>query len=311
MSCPKLILAPMAGITDHAFRKICAKCGADFAVSEMVSAKAMFYGDQKSIKLAEITNDILPMSIQIFGSDPYIMAYAATQIEKNSSINPVSIDINMGCPMPKIVNNGEGSALMRDPDKAGEIVRAVSSSTNIPVTVKIRSGWDETSINAVKVAKICEKNGASAISVHGRTKKQLYSGVADWDIIKAVKNSVSIPVIGNGDVIDGPSAERMLEHTKCDAIMIGRGALGDPWIFRRIKSYFENVNYIEPSWNQKKEIIKEHLEIMLAEKGERIAALEARKHISWYLKGVENACSIRNEINRSETIQKMFELIDM
>lgn len=307
MSIPKLILAPMAGITDLAFRTVCAKCGADFAVSEMVSAKAMFFGDKKSRRLADISNDILPMSIQIFGSDCSTLSFAASELENNS---PVSIDINMGCPMPKIVNNGDGSAILKDPKKAGELVKAVVAATSLPVTVKIRSGWDENSINAVEVAKYCEDNGASAITVHGRTKKQLYSGKADWSVIKSVNECVNVPVIGNGDIVDGDSAKRLMIETGCDTIMIGRAALGDPWIFSRIKSYFNNKNFIEPSWDEKKKTILEHLDILRSEKGDRISALEARKHISWYLKGIDNACSIRNEVNRAETIEKMIQIID-
>lgn len=308
MNIPKLILAPMAGITDLAFRSVCADMGADHAVSEMVSAKAMFYGDQKSRRLANISSDLLPMSIQIFGSDPSIMAYAAYELEKN---NPISIDINMGCPMPKIVNNGDGSALMRNPKKAGEIVKAVVNAVSVPVTVKIRIGWDENSINAVEVAKYCEDNGASAVTVHARTKKQLYSGEADWEIIKSVKDNLSIPVIGNGDVVDGLSASNLLKVSGCDALMIGRAALGDPWIFLRIKSFLKNEVFIEPTWEEKKKIILKHLQIMREDKGERIAALEARKHISWYLKGVENACALRNEVNRSESIGEMLRIIGL
>ena len=298
----------MAGITDLAFRSICAGMGADYAVSEMVSAKALFYGDQKSRRLANISSDLLPMSIQLFGSEPSIMAYAASELVNNS---PVSFNINMGCPMPKIVNNGDGSALMRNPKKAGEIVKAVVEAVSIPVTVKIRSGWDENSINAVEVAKYCEDNGASAVTVHARTKKQLYSGEADWEIIRAVKENVSIPVIGNGDIVDGKSALELLSVSGCDALMIGRASLGDPWIFSRIKAYFNNEVFFEPTWNEKKNIILKHLQIMREDKGERIAALEARKHISWYLKGIDNAAALRNEVNRTESIDKMLRIIDL
>lgn len=289
-----LILAPMAGITDLPFRLLCAECGAGLTSMEMISAKAILYHNKNTEEMMKISPEEHPVSLQLFGSDPEVMGRIAGEISER----PFEIlDINMGCPMPKIVNNGEGSALMRDPKLAGRIVSAVVKEAGKPVTVKIRKGFDAEHVNAVEIAKVCEEAGASAIAVHGRTREQLYEGRADWDIIRQVKEAVRIPVIGNGDVTDGESAMRMLEKTGCDALMIGRASRGNPWIFREIGAYLEGGTVPKrPELSEVLPTAKRHAKMLAEEKGEYIAVREMRKHIGWYVQGLRNAASIRREV---------------
>ena len=289
-----IFLAPMAGVTDKPFRRICKKYGAGMVYSEMISAKALHYKDKKTHELMSLAADEHPCAVQIFGSEPEIMAEAAEDVFLSGAD---VLDINMGCPTPKIVNNGDGSALMKNTELIGKIVKAVSSVSKLPVTVKIRKGWDDESVNAVSAAKIAGENGAAAIAVHGRTRKAFYSGKADWDIIKEVKNAVNIPVIGNGDIWSAYDAKNMLDYTGCDAVMIGRGAQGNPFIFRQIcelMKYGEVRN--NPSAAEKVRQALEHVEMLVGEKGERRGVCEARKHIAWYLKGMNGASAVKSEI---------------
>ncbi len=304
----KLALAPLAGITDMAFRKICRDFGAGYCETEMVSAKALSFNDKKSLELMELSSDEHPCAIQIFGNEPDIMGSAAKIAEKKGAD---IVDINMGCPAPKIVNNGSGSALMKNPKLCGEIVKAVKDAVDIPVTVKIRKGFDDDSITAVEVARICEQNGADAVIVHGRTRQQYYSGQCDLDIIKAVKQNVSVPVIGNGDVKDVKSAEKMLDFTGCDGLMVARAALGMPWIFRILKEYFDKGIIIEPpSPRDKLRIMTEHIELVCKYKGEYMGMLQSRKQIALYLKGFKGAAGFRNEAGRVSTLEDMYSLVD-
>lgn len=318
-----LVLAPMAGATDRAFRQICRENGASMTVSEMVSAKALCY-EQKTKKselsrtapLADVYKNEEPMSVQIFGSEPPFMAQAAALLEsgeyrgRQGDGRPVSIDINMGCPVHKIVGNGEGSALMKNPKLVGEIVKAVSDSVQIPVTVKIRAGWDENSINASEIAKIAEANGAAAVFVHGRTRQQMYAPSADWSVIADVKRAVKIPVIGNGDVCSAQDAGKMSEMTGCDGVMIGRGALGNPWIFTEIRALSRGEKFAPPDLRTRMEAAVRHLELMRVYKGDFIAAQEAKKHIAWYIKNVRGAADARREINESTGIDQIKAVID-
>lgn len=289
-----VFLAPMAGVTDMVFRLICKSFGCGLLYTEMVSAKGLYYKSENTKSLMEIDPRERPVAIQIFGSEPEIMAYAAARAEENGAD---IIDINMGCPTPKIVNNGDGSALMKNPKLAGEIIGAVVKQVNTPVTVKIRKGWDENSINAVELGLIAEEEGAAAIAVHGRTREQFYSGKADWNIIKKVKQALSIPVIGNGDVYSPEDAKRMVEETGCDAVLIGRGAQGNPWIFKRTVEYLKN-GFIteEPTPREKIEMLIFHLNMQIQHKGEQVGIREMRKHASWYLKGLPGSCDIKNKI---------------
>ncbi len=298
-----VFLAPMAGITDLAYRLVCKEFGAGLVYTEMISAKGIYYNDEKTKLLTQIDEKERPVAIQIFGSDASIMADVAKKMSEKADI----IDINMGCPAPKVVKNDDGSKLMLNPALIDEITYKVVKSSTVPVTVKIRKGWNDENVNAVEIAKILEKNGVSAVAVHGRTREQFYSGIADWDIIKKVKESVSIPVIGNGDVIDIDSANKMIEYTGCDAVMIGRAALGKPWIFKEIV----DQNKIDMKQEELYKIIKKHYDLLSELKGEYIAVREMRKHISWYIKGLPLATQIRNQINMLESKDKVLELLYM
>jgi tRNA-dihydrouridine synthase B len=303
-----IALAPIAGVTDMAFRQVCRSFGAGYVETEMVSAKALSFNDKKSFELMELAGDEHPCAIQIFGNEPDVMANAAKlAVEKGADI----VDINMGCPAPKIANNGSGSALMKNPSLCGEIVQAVKSAVDVPVTVKIRKGFDDETITAVDVAEECEKNGVDAVIVHGRTRQQYYSGQCDLDIIKAVKENVSVTVIGNGDIRDIKSAEKMLDYTGCDGLMIARAALGSPWVFKTLKEYFEKGIIIEPpSPEQRLKIMADHIELVCKYKGEKMGMLQSRKQISWYLKGFRGAAAFRNEAGRVCTLDDMYALID-
>lgn len=301
-----VFLAPMAGIADRAFRELCINYGAGYTVSEMVSSKGLTMGDKKSgelLTLGEIEN---PAGVQIFGDNPEIMAQAAKMCIK---YHPNIIDINMGCPAPKIAMNGGGASLMKNPLLAGEIIKAVGKAVDIPVTVKIRKGWDDENITAVELAKIAEKNGAAAITVHGRTRMQMYSGKVDYDIIAKVKKAVDIPVIANGDIVDEQSAAIMFEKTNCDAIMIGRGALGNPWIFRRINAYLNECRvFPDVSINEKMVVMLKHIQKIIEYKGEYTAMREARHHAAYYTKGIRGGAALRKEISTFEHFEQLEEL---
>ena len=302
------ILAPMAGVTDLPFRLLCREQGAGLLSMEMVSAKAVSFHNKNTEALMEIAEGENPIALQLFGSDPHIMAETAREIEER----PFDIlDINMGCPVPKVVNNGEGSALMKEPEKVEAIVSGVVKAVSKPVTVKIRKGFDENHINAVEIAKIIESAGAAAIAVHGRTREQYYSGEADWEIIRRVKEAVSIPVIGNGDVTSPFRAKQMLEETGCDGVMIGRAARGNPWIFRETAEYLETGTVpARPSRQEVKEMILRHCELQLRYKGEYTGIREMRKHVAWYTAGYPHSAKLRGRINEIESMDALKALLE-
>ncbi len=300
-------LAPMAGVADKAFRELCMEFGACYCVSEMVSAKGISYHSEKSAQLMELSEKEHPCAVQIFGNEPETLAEAARFALR---YNPEIIDINMGCPAPKISGNGAGAALMKDPTLCGEIVKEVVNAVDIPVTVKIRKGFDDDNINAVKVATICEENGAKAVTVHGRTKAQYYSGKVDLDIIKEVKNALTIPVIGNGDITSPDDAKRMFEYTKCDLVMVGRGALGNPWVFNNINAYFRGDKLHTPTFEEKMQVMKKHIEKLAENKGEYVGMKEARAHIPHYFKGFSGAAKLRNDACRVSTLNDLYSLIE-
>lgn len=304
-----VLLAPMAGVTDKAFRMITKPFGPGLMYTEMVSGKGLFYNNKKTSDLLSSEEEEKPLATQLFGHEPNVLASIA---EKALEFGAELIDINMGCPAPKITGNGDGSALSKNPELAGEIVDAVVRAVDVPVTVKIRKGWNEDSVNAVEMAKIAEKSGAAAITVHGRTREQFYSGTADLEIIKAVKSAVSIPVIGNGDITDEESAKHMLDYTGCDGIMIGRGAQGNPWIFKRVIHFLETGEKLAPpTIAERTEKMAEHLELLVKYKGEYRGIQEARKHMAWYIKGAKGGARLRDTIMHAQTKEEMLKIIKL
>lgn len=302
-----VILAPMAGVSDLPFRLLCARQGAGMVCMEMVSAKAIYYKNKNTDSLMEIDPQEGRVSLQLFGSDADIISEMAKKIEDR----PFSVlDINMGCPVPKVVNNGEGSALMKDPVLAGRIIEKTVRAVQKPVTVKIRKGFDEAHVNAVEMAHIAQESGAAAVAVHGRTRQQYYGGKADWEIIRQVKEAVHIPVIGNGDVTDGPCARRLMEESGCDGVMIGRAAQGNPWIFRDIITFLETGQTPErPAASEVKEMILEHARLQFACKGAYTGIREMRKHVSWYTAGFPHSAAVRRRVNEAQSMEELLELL--
>lgn len=303
-------LAPMAGVSNPSYMKICEEMGTGFAISELISSEAIVRGNKKTFDMLNGFDTLsFPVGIQLFGSNPDTISNAAKIIY--DKFKPSFIDINMGCPVPKVaVRAGSGSALLKDPDKVYEIVNKTVSSVSCPVTVKIRSGWDKEHINAVDIAKVCERAGASLITIHARTRSQGYSGKADWDIIKAVKKCVNIPVCGNGDVRSPEDAKKMLSYTSCDAVMIGRALLGNPWLIRNCISYLEGKSYIIPSNVDKIEMAKKHLDYLLKFKSEKEATLEIRSHIAWYLKGMPKSLDVKNKIFQTTNYRDILNILN-
>lgn len=303
-----LILAPMAGVTDQPFRILCREQGCGLLVTEMVSAKAILYNNRNTKELLAVSDEERPIAVQLFGSDPEIVAAMAHRIEDG----PYDlIDLNMGCPVPKVVNNGEGSALMREPKQVEALLSSLVKAVNKPVTVKFRKGFDDDHVNAVEIARIAESCGVAAVAVHGRTREQFYSGKADWDIIRQVKQAVQVPVIGNGDVTDGPSAARLLAETGCDLVMVGRGALGNPWVFRQINAYLTDSCTLipPPGVAERIMVIKRHIDALCALKGEDRALREARKHVGWYLHGLRGAAQFRRRAGELCTLADLDQLL--
>ncbi len=306
---PPIFVAPMAGVTDYPYRQILRGMGAKFIYSEMVSSKGLVYGSKRSEELLDYNkNNDGYINIQIFGEEAEFLLKAAKIIEEN--YNPDFIDLNMGCPAPKVVKNGSGSALMKTPGKVKLIVSKLSAQLDTPITVKMRSGWNDDNINAVQIAKISENNGATAVAVHGRTREQYYSGTVNYEIIRKVKDAVKVPVIGNGDIFDIDSAERMFNYTNCDGIMIGRGIQGNPWLIRRLKKYFESSKrLLEPRPSQKIEMAIKHLNKAVDYYGAKIAIPKMRKHISWYLKGLKNSTYVKDEVNKLTEKEKVIKTL--
>ena len=303
------VLAPMAGVADRAYRILNREFGASYTVSELISAKGLCYSDKKTEELCRITEKERPCALQLFGSEPEFIKKAVKIINR---YNPDIIDINMGCPVPKVAGNGEGSALMQNPKLVGEIIYKTARAIKKPVTVKIRKGFSEKNVNAVEIAKIAEANGAAAIAVHGRTREQYYSGKADWDIIRQVKEAVSIPVIGNGDINSPESAKRLIEETGCDGIMIGRAARGNPWIFDRINRFLETgIKEAEPGVQEVKEMILKHARLQIQYKGEYTGMREMRKHVAWYTAGMPHSASVRRQVNEVETYEQLEKLVEL
>ena len=305
----KVFLSPMAGVTDLPFRLICKEQNCGMLYTEMINAKALCYDDENTKKMLRIEEEEHPVAVQIFGSEPEYMGRAAEIM--NEYPNEI-LDINMGCPAPKVIRNGDGSALMKNPKLAEEVLKAVVKNSDKPVTLKIRKGWDDQTVNAVEIAKIAEACGISALAIHGRTREQYYSGKADWDIITEIKENISIPVIGNGDVFTIQDAINMLDKTNCDAIMIGRGAQGNPWIFKRINHYMQTGEILpEPTLEEKISTAIKHLGLAVEEHGEYIAVREMRKHVAWYLKGLKNSARVRDEVNKIESYEEVVNKLNM
>ena len=303
-----VILAPMAGVTDLPFRLLCKEQGCGMLYSEMISAKAILYNNKNTEELLKVTSDENPIAVQLFGADPKIMAEIAKIIEERSFD---TIDVNMGCPVPKVVNNGEGSALMKNPKLVGEIISAMTKAVKKPITVKIRKGFNDQLINAPEIAHIIQESGGAAVAVHGRTREEYYSGTADWDIIRQVKARVSIPVIGNGDIFCVEDAVKMIQATGCDGIMVGRGARGNPWIFNRINHYMETGEILnKPSLEESKEMILRHARLLIEYKGEFTGIREMRKHFGWYTSGYPHSAALRNEANLIESYSELEEIVN-
>lgn len=303
-----IFLAPMAGVTDSSYRIICRKMGAGLVTTEMISAKGLYYKDENTEKLTKVYGEERPVALQIFGSDPEIMAFV-TEKYINPRKDIAILDINMGCPAPKIVKNGDGSALMKNPCLIRKILKAVVKASNKPVSLKIRLGWDDNSINGMEIGKIAEEEGVSLLTIHGRTRDMFYSGRANWDYIKQVKESLTIPVVGNGDIFKPEDALKMINYTKCDGIAIGRGAMGNPWLFREINHLLKGLKPKGVSEDERIDMAIEHCHLLCKIKGERVGVREIRKHIAWYLKGLRNSNEIKNQINTMDKKNEMIETL--